>query len=230
MKSIEKEISSLKKLCIFNGIPLESKAEGHFSVYLKLLLEWNARTNLISKNDESKIIERHFFESILLTKLLSEENVRYLLDFGSGAGFPGIPVKIMLPAVSTALVESKRIKSLFLSKVIDELNLYKTEVFNLRAETLARNPVYKKKFDLILSRAVYSLDRTLDICLPLFNEEKQSIMLFPKGPDYREELERVENEYSDRLNISMKTLDYISLENKVKKLHIVRITPKLAPD
>jgi len=226
MNIIDNEIFSLTELCYKNGIQLENDRRDKFSVYLSLLLEWNRRTNLISKNDETRIIERHFFESILLTKLFNYKNIKNILDFGSGAGFPGIPVKIMLPETEMTLIESKRMKALFLSKLIEDLNMKKIHVVPERGESLSQKPEYHNKFDLILSRAVYKLDDLIKICLKFFSRDKNSLMLFPKGPDYSKELKSALKVYGGILKIILEKIEYTTSAGKITELYVIKILHK----
>ena len=226
MEHITGEINRLKKLCALNKIDINTDAESRFSLYLKLLLNWNKRTSLISKNDETRVIERHFFESILLLKLMESGTIRHMLDFGSGAGFPGLPVKIMQPGISAALLESKRMKSLFLEKVTEELDLTNIEILPVRGEILAQNPLYSNKFDVILGRAVYSIDKMLGFCLPLFNGKENSCMLFPKGSGLEDELEQAQKKYSEHLEINILKIEYLTYDEKMKTIAVVKIIPK----
>lgn len=113
-----------------------------FQSYVALILAWNARGNLISRGDESRIVRRHVVESLACLPFVDRFSVTKgtptsLLDLGSGAGFPGIPLKIVRPGLSIVLLESRRMRTLFLRKAISDLRLQGIEVWNARAEQLA---------------------------------------------------------------------------------------------
>ncbi|MDZ7332950.1 MAG: 16S rRNA (guanine(527)-N(7))-methyltransferase RsmG [candidate division KSB1 bacterium] len=139
------------------GILVDEDQERLFQQYIELLLDWNKRTNLISRKDESHIVEHHLFESLaclLSVKFLPGQRI---VDVGSGAGFPAIPLAIMCPENQFLLIESKRMRMLFLKEVIFQLNLNNAEVIGERVEHIASMEDYQEKFDIAISRAVASL-------------------------------------------------------------------------
>jgi 16S rRNA (guanine527-N7)-methyltransferase len=138
---------SLQNLLAESGMrPLEAPAMAKFEIYLDLILRWNARTNLTSVRDVDSILRRHFAESIAGAEALPSD-IGTLLDFGSGAGFPGIPIAICCPAIAVTLAESQGKKAAFLRQVVSVLQL-NAVVFQGRAETLNRD------FDCVTMRAV----------------------------------------------------------------------------
>lgn len=126
--------------------PLDTATTAHFASYCALLLRWNARTNLTAIREEDGILQRHFVESIAAARALPLTS-GFLLDFGSGAGFPGIPIALCQPALSVTLAESQGKKAAFLREAVRTLWL-STQVHSGRAETLGR------AFDLVTLRAV----------------------------------------------------------------------------
>lgn len=139
------------------GILIDERQERSFQQYIELVLDWNKRTNLISRKDESHIVENHLFESLaclLSVKFLPSQRI---VDVGSGAGFPAIPLAIMCPENHFLLIESKRMKMLFLKEVIFQLNLKNADVIGERIEHIASMTDYREKFDVVTSRAVASL-------------------------------------------------------------------------
>lgn len=120
--------------------------------FVTLLEIWNNRLNLISKNDVGKIGGKHIYESLLYYYGFSEKNVQSVLDLGSGAGFPGIPLKIAYPNLSIVLVESRRQKALFLREALDKLKLQGLEIVCERAENLPPG-----NYDVVTARAVSTL-------------------------------------------------------------------------
>ena len=161
-----------------NELEFQSKAQEIFSkynievdqnvldklhLYMKNLLEWNKVMNLTAITDEEDIISKHFLDSIIINKYIEGNRG---IDIGSGAGFPGIPLKIMFPEKKILLLDSlnKRIK--FLNEVIDSLCLENVETVHSRAEDAAHNKLYREKFDLCVSRAVANLSTLSEYCLP----------------------------------------------------------------
>jgi len=139
--------ASLKQLVSeCNLQPLQPQIADKFSAYLALLLRWNARINLTAIRDPHEILTRHFLESIATAQSLPMD-IRSLLDVGSGAGFPGIPIALCRPEISVTLAESQNKKAAFLQEVVRTLSLT-TRVFAGRAETLP------ERFDCVTLRAV----------------------------------------------------------------------------
>ncbi|RKY88825.1 16S rRNA (guanine(527)-N(7))-methyltransferase RsmG [candidate division KSB1 bacterium] len=226
MKNINDEIELLDILCGKNNIKLTEKVKGKFLLYLRLLLDWNKRVSLISKNDENRIIERHFFESIILTKFIDKNSTKNFLDFGSGGGFPGIPIKIVIPELKGMLLEARKNKCLFLSKVIKELKIDGVDVLHGRGEVISKNKEYAHKFDIILSRAVYKLDKLIEVCINFFSNNKKAVMIFPKAPDFSKELETVKNKYCKILKLEHQKIFYKTTENIDKELNLVKVFNK----
>jgi 16S rRNA (guanine527-N7)-methyltransferase len=133
------------------------------SIYLDLLLKWNARTNLTAIRDPEEIVRRHFGESLFAARHLSLGNLESptsdpgsitLLDFGSGAGFPGLPIALLCPDVQVTLAESQNKKAAFLREAIRTLNVATVEVWAARAETMPAN----RKFRIVTLRAVDNME------------------------------------------------------------------------
>ncbi|HHI87691.1 MAG TPA: 16S rRNA (guanine(527)-N(7))-methyltransferase RsmG [Candidatus Cloacimonetes bacterium] len=137
---------------------LDEISFAQFEKYESLLLEKNKKFNLISKNTESEIWSKHFFDSVLIAEHLDFNNTS-VLDFGSGAGFPGIPLKIIFPSMKLYCLESTRKKTLFLKLLVQELELETIQIINDRIENLDVN--YNDFFDILLVRAVKMSDEYL---------------------------------------------------------------------
>jgi len=123
--------------------------------YIEILLDWNKRTNLVSKNDESRIVERHIGESLSVPHVIDLPTGGCVMDLGSGAGFPGLPLKIIRPDLNMVLVESKRKKTLFLKEVTELLNLSGLEIITKRVENL--DTKRQRTFDIVIARAVATI-------------------------------------------------------------------------
>jgi 16S rRNA (guanine527-N7)-methyltransferase len=120
---------------------LRAETVARLEHYFGLLLAWNRRSNLISRGDESRLIERHALDSLLVVPPIDELGGRSVLDLGSGGGLPGIPLKILRPELDVTLLDSRRMKTLFLLQAAGELGLSGLRVWRLRAERLGELPV-----------------------------------------------------------------------------------------
>ena len=136
-----------------------------FYNYMNLLIEWNQKINLTSITDPREIILKHFIDSLTINKYI-KENTK-MIDVGTGAGFPGIPLKILRDDIEIILLDSlnKRIK--FLDIVIEELKLNKISTIHSRAEDIGRDEKYREKFDYSTSRAVANLSTLAEYLIPL---------------------------------------------------------------
>ena len=152
------------------GIKLDSGQLKQFELYYRELIEWNKRINLTAITDYSSVQVKHFLDSLTVTLALSEEEVASpdfkIVDVGTGAGFPGVPLKILLPRPSLLLIEPTTKKTAFLDHIVGKLELQNVEVLNSRAEEAAHLPAYREQFDLVLSRAVALLPTLAELTLP----------------------------------------------------------------
>lgn len=147
------------------NIELSDYQLSQFEKYYELLIEWNSFMNLTAITDKDEVILKHFVDSLALLNYM-DVNDNKLIDVGTGAGFPGIPLKIVCPGLEVCLVDSlnKRVK--FLNNVIDTLSLDNINTIHSRAEDLAHNNVYREKFDLCVPRAVANLSTLTELCVP----------------------------------------------------------------
>jgi len=136
-----------------------------FETYLQELIEWNKKFNLTAVSDPDEIRVRHFEDSLSVLQAIDLRD-QSVLDVGAGAGFPGIPLKILRPEIKLTLIEATRKKVEFLKHLIEILKLDKVEAIWGRAEVLNRNPKYKGKFEVVVSRAVAKLPQLVKYCLP----------------------------------------------------------------
>jgi 16S rRNA (guanine527-N7)-methyltransferase len=149
------------------GILLEPEQIRQFSLYQALILEWNERINLTAVTEPQEIQRRHFVDSLTCTLLTGDLNGKLLVDVGSGAGFPGLPLKILFPWMKLTLVESVGKKSEFLERVTSELGLAEVSVVLARAEELGQDPAHREKYDWAVARAVAHLSPLMEYLLPL---------------------------------------------------------------
>src|SRR5574341_109844 len=139
------------------GISLSAHMLAQFERYQYELLEWNARVNLTSITEPEDIQRRHFLDSLSCIAGAPHHFSQAgctIIDIGSGAGFPGIPLKLALPHVQLALVETRGKRAAFLQHVIDVLEIDRTVVIRERAETLGQDPIHRERYDVALARAL----------------------------------------------------------------------------
>lgn len=152
------------------GIEYDDKQIEMFGVYYDLLIDWNSRINLTSITEPDEVIIKHFVDSILISRVIDLRSGVSLIDVGTGAGFPGIPIKIMNPGCDVVLLDSlnKRIK--FLEETISKLGLENIRCIHGRAEDVSREKNMRGRFDLSVSRAVANLSTLSEYCIPFLKK------------------------------------------------------------
>jgi 16S rRNA (guanine527-N7)-methyltransferase len=148
------------------GIILSAKQLEQFQIYLQELQEWNRKINLVADAGTELIINRHFLDSLTCLQSGIINRAGALLDIGAGAGFPGIPLKIVIPQLKLTLIESIQKKSRFLENIIDKLNLKHSQIISDRAEKLAQLPEYREQYDVVVTRALAELPVAAELALP----------------------------------------------------------------
>lgn len=148
------------------GVELTDQQIEQFIKYYEILVEWNSFMNLTGITEYEEVIKKHFVDSLALCKAIDVNQVNSLIDIGTGAGFPGIPLKIAYPYLEVTLLDSlqKRIK--FLDEVVNQLGLEKVETIHGRAEDFAKPSMKRETYDLCVSRAVANLASLSEYCLP----------------------------------------------------------------
>ncbi len=152
------------------NVTLRDHQKDQFLQYYNLLIEWNSVMNLTAITDFDEVCEKHFADSISLVKALDLSTCTTLIDVGTGAGFPGIPLKIVFPHLKVTLLDSLNKRVNFLNEVIEKLQLENVAALHGRAEDFARNPAYREKYDICVSRAVANMSTLSEYCLPFVKE------------------------------------------------------------
>ncbi|NJO05556.1 MAG: 16S rRNA (guanine(527)-N(7))-methyltransferase RsmG [Chloroflexaceae bacterium] len=169
------------------GVPLSATQSAQFATYAAELVRWNAHTNLTAITTPHDISVRHFLDSLACARYwMAPEPPTSLIDIGSGAGFPGVPLKLLWPTLRLTLVESVGKKAVFLQHLVDVLALPDVTIVQARAEVAGRDPQHREQYDIVTARAVAELRVLAEYCLPLVRAG--GCMLAPKGSNLAPEL------------------------------------------
>lgn len=172
------------------GISLTKEQTTKFQSYAELLVEWNEKMNLTAIKDPKDIAVKHFLDSLTIFSCIKPKKDAKVIDVGSGAGFPGIPMKIVREDIKLTLLDSLNKRLIFLEEVAKQLNL-ETKRLHARAEEAGRDLNLRMKFDIATARAVAPLNVLCEYCLPFVR--LGGVFVAMKGPNAEEELERAEN-------------------------------------
>lgn len=172
-------------------IKLDDTQVNQFIQYYEMLVEKNKVMNLTAITEFDEVIEKHFLDSLSLIKVYDLTKEVSVLDMGTGAGFPGIPLKIAFPQLQVTLADSLNKRILFLQEVIDALGLEKVEAIHARAEELGRNKEYREQYDLVVSRAVANLASLGEYCIPFVKLGGEFISY--KSGEIEEEVKNAKN-------------------------------------
>ena len=186
----------LEEICKKINIDISSDQLCKFDKYYNMLIEKNKVMNLTAITEKDEVIVKHFVDSIALIPYLKDMNILSnnelsIIDIGTGAGFPGIPLKIMLPDIQITLLDSLNKRVGFLNEVISELGLTKVNAIHGRAEDYALDNKYRENFNICVSRAVANLSTLSEYCLPFV--EKDGYFISYKAGDCEEEINNSKN-------------------------------------
>lgn len=179
----------MREYCEKLNIMLNEKQLGKFYLYMELLIQWNEKINLTAITEPKEIILKHFVDSMTINKYIGKDES--LVDVGTGAGFPGIPLKIIRDDINVVLVDSLNKRINFLNEIIKKLNLNKIKTVHARAEEFGRMQEYREKFDNVTSRAVANLATLSEYLMPLTNINGKCICM--KGSEVKEEIDNGKN-------------------------------------
>ena len=202
-----------------------------FDTYYKLLIDWNEKINLTAITDEREAAFKHFIDSVsALDCGLFKEGAK-IIDVGTGAGFPGLPLKIYRSDLEVTLMDSLNKRINFLNEVIDVLGLDGVETVHARAEELGRDKKHREKYDICVSRAVANLASLTELCMPFVKEGGYFISL--KGPKAEEEVadakKAIELLGGEFIEIKNYAIDETDLDHNLVIIKKVRPTEKRFP-
>ena len=189
-------MNKLVNICNKINIEISDDQINCFEKYYELLIEKNKVMNLTAITDKEDVIVKHFIDSIALIPYLTDKGINTnndlkIIDIGTGAGFPGLPLKIMMPDVKFTLLDSLNKRVSFLNEVIDELELKDIEALHGRAEDYASDNKYREKYDICVSRAVANLSTLSEYCIPFVKED--GFFISYKAGESEEEINKSKN-------------------------------------
>ena len=208
-----KFIEELKKI----NIEINDKQLKQLERYYELLVEWNKKINLTNIIDKEQVYLKHFYDSITLSRVIDLKKEQALCDIGTGAGFPGLVLKIIFPNLKITLVDSLNKRIEFLKEVIKELKLENIEVYHDRAEEFARKN--REKFDIVTARAVAHLSILLEYSIPMIKVNKYFIAM---KANIDSELEE-SNSALNKLNAQIIDIDKFKLPVEDSNRTIIKI-------
>lgn len=217
----EKELSQ-------NNIEIDKKYYNYFYNYMKQIIDWNDKINVTAITDEKMFIVKHFIDSLTISKYINEKDK--VIDVGTGAGFPGIPLKFSKPQLSITLIDSVNKKLNVIRDITQNMNLEKLEILHSRAEDLANDKNYREKYDIVTTRAVSNLSTIAEYMLPLL--KINGIAICMKGPNINEELEE-SRKAIEILGGKIEKIEKTIIDNEIERNIIiikkVKSTPKNFP-
>ena len=206
----EEFIDALKEI---NITPTEEQMD-KLDKFYHLMIEWNKKINLTRITEEEDVYLKHYYDSLTISKVVDLNNIETLCDVGTGAGFPGLVIKIMFPNIKVKLIDSLQKRVNYLNEVIKELKLEDIEAIHTRGEE------YKGKFDLVTSRAVANIEKLVDYTMHLVAEK--GIFVAMKGNLDQELTKDVEKKLEKKYNILKKEKFYLPKEESIRTLLVMK--------
>lgn len=220
---------TLAKLLQDIKIDIEEEQMNQFFEYMNLLLEWNEKINLTAITEQNDIILKHFVDCLTIQKYMKKD--QKIVDIGTGAGFPGIPLAIMNQNNQFILVDSLNKRIHFLDEVKEKVGLKNVCTFHMRAEEFGQNKLYREKFDMAVSRAVANLSVLVEYLLPAVKVGGKVICM--KGSQVEEEIEQAKFAIKELGGIVLEKEEFFLPETDMKRnilvLEKISSTPKKYP-
>ncbi|MDV4150821.1 16S rRNA (guanine(527)-N(7))-methyltransferase RsmG [Clostridium sp. AL.422] len=210
----------MKEASLEVGFDLTEKQYNQFILYMRLLQEWNEKINLTAITEDEEVIKKHFIDCIKAFKSNAVKNAKTVIDVGTGAGFPGLPIAIMNPNIEVTLLDSLNKRINFLNTVIAKLELKNVVTIHSRAEDGARKPEFREKFDVATSRAVANMAVLSEFCLPYVKQDGYFVAL--KGPAVDDEIKDGKNAINT-LGGELENIIEVSIEESDLKHNIVEV-------
>lgn len=212
--------SQFHQLLLEHQIDLSEQQMNQFEMYYQELVTWNEKMNLTGITDRDQVYIKHFYDSITLSFHIQMGEITTLADIGSGAGFPGIPLKICFPHLKLTIIDSLNKRIHFLQHVVDQLGLQDVTLIHGRAEDLARKVELRDSFDLATARAVARLAVLNEFCLPFVKQGGMFAAM--KGSNPEEEVKEAKRSLSE-LKGQLRATPHFSLPLENSERHIVII-------
>ncbi len=200
---IDFNIKKIAPLCAEFGVEITPEIEKKLNLYGNLLIEWNEKINLTAITDPDGVLYKHFYDCILFFKNVNVPQSAKIIDVGTGAGFPGLVLKIVRDDLSVTLLDSLNKRITFLDEVGEKLELQNITAIHSRAEEGGNNKELREKFDISCARAVASMPVLLEYCVPFVKTGGQFVAM--KGPSAAEEIEKSQNAIK-QLGVSKPTI------------------------
>ncbi len=181
-------IEKIADRCAGFGVEIDGNITGRLNLYGNLLLEWNEKMNLTAITAPEDVLYKHFYDCILFLKAVTPAKNARIIDVGTGAGFPGMVLKIVRPDINVTLLDSLNKRLVFLNEVIAELGLSGISTVHMRAEDAGKAAAHREKYDIACARAVAALPALMEYCLPLV--KKGGCFVAMKGASAEEEMNR----------------------------------------
>lgn len=206
---IDFKTEKIVPLCEEFGVLITDEMKEKLNLYGNLLLEWNEKINLTAITEPQDVLFKHFYDCILFLKHIKIPQNATLVDVGTGAGFPGMVLKIVRPDIDVTLLDSLNKRLIFLNEVIDKLGLTGIKTVHSRAEDAGSSKLHRENYDIATARAVANLPVLLEYCTPLVKVGGMFVSM--KGPSAFEEAEKSKNAIGvlgmEKLNIICETLN-----------------------
>ena len=213
------------------GFSLTEQQLQQFVIYYDTLITWNQKMNLTAIEEPVEVAYKHFVDSACLLRVVPDLKQKSMIDVGTGAGFPGVPLKIMEPALDLTLFDSLNKRIIFLQELCQKLQLKDVKAVHGRAEEFGIKPEYRQQYDMATARAVARMPVLLEICLPFV--KKDGIFIALKGPELENEIKESSNALKELggkvVDVQQFTLADGAYTRNLAVIEKIKDTPKKYP-